>query len=69
MTKTQHNQAQGSTDTLEQVGVEAGVSSAELTPAAKGSAESPVWPEAADFQCSENAALFAGTQPAPLSVV
>ena len=28
-----------------------------------------LWPEAADAQCSESAALFAGTQPAPLSVV
>jgi hypothetical protein len=31
--------------------------------------ETQVWPEAADFQCSESASLFAGTQPAPLSVV
>ena len=28
-----------------------------------------LWPEAADARCSESAALFAGTQPAPLSVV
>ena len=28
-----------------------------------------LWPEAADAKCSESAALFAGTQPAPLSVV
>jgi hypothetical protein len=28
-----------------------------------------LWPEAADALCSEHAALFAGTQPAPLSVV
>ena len=28
-----------------------------------------LWPEAADAQCSEHAALFAGTQPAPLTVV
>ena len=28
-----------------------------------------LWPEAADARCSEFAALFAGTQPAPLSVV
>lgn len=27
------------------------------------------WPEAADAKCSESAALFASTQPAPLSVV
>ena len=28
-----------------------------------------LWPEAADAKCSESAALFSGTQPAPLSVV
>jgi hypothetical protein len=28
-----------------------------------------LWPEAADARCSESAALFASTQPAPLSVV
>lgn len=28
-----------------------------------------LWPEAADARCSEFAALFAGTQPAPLSIV
>ena len=28
-----------------------------------------LWPEAADARCSEFAALFAGTQPAPLAVV
>ena len=28
-----------------------------------------LWPEAADAQCSEFASLFAGTQPASLSVV
>ena len=28
-----------------------------------------LWPEAADARCSESAALFSGTQPAPLSVV
>lgn len=28
-----------------------------------------LWPEAADARCSEFASLFAGTQPAPLSVV
>ena len=28
-----------------------------------------IWPEATDFHCSESAALFAGTQPAPLNVV
>ena len=27
------------------------------------------WPESADGQCSENAALFAASQPAPLSIV
>ncbi len=27
------------------------------------------WPESADGQCSESAALFAASQPAPLSVV
>jgi hypothetical protein len=27
------------------------------------------WPESADGQCSEHAALFAASQPAPLSVV
>ena len=28
-----------------------------------------IWPEAADFQCSESASLFAGTQPAPMNIV
>ena len=28
-----------------------------------------LWPEAADARCSQHAALFADTQPAPLSVV
>ena len=28
-----------------------------------------LWPEAADALCSEHASLFAGTQPAPLTVV
>ncbi len=28
-----------------------------------------LWPEAADARCSEQAALFAGTVPAPLTVV
>jgi hypothetical protein len=27
------------------------------------------WPESADGQCSEHAALFAASQPAPLNVV
>ena len=27
------------------------------------------WSESADGQCSENAALFAASQPAPLSIV
>ena len=27
------------------------------------------WPESTDGQCSESAALFAASQPAPLSVV
>ena len=27
------------------------------------------WPESADGQCSESAALFAASQPAPLSIV
>lgn len=27
------------------------------------------WPESSDGQCSENAALFAASQPAPLSIV
>ena len=31
--------------------------------------DTEIWPEASDFQCSESAALFAGTQPAPLTVV
>jgi hypothetical protein len=28
-----------------------------------------LWPEAADAQCSEHAALFADSQPSPLSIV
>jgi hypothetical protein len=31
--------------------------------------ETEVWAEAPDFQSSESASLFAGTQPAPLPVV
>jgi hypothetical protein len=31
--------------------------------------EGEVWPESPDFQSSETASLFAGTQPAKLSVV
>ncbi len=31
--------------------------------------EGGVWPESPDFQSSETASLFAGTQPAKLSVV
>ncbi len=53
-----------------------------LQPGASGDAQNPdfaetvqvedqpeVWAEAPDFQSSESASLFAGTQPAPLSVV
>ena len=36
---------------------------------AAASTDADIWPEAADFQCSESAALFAGTLPAPLSIV
>lgn len=31
--------------------------------------DSTVWAEAADGRCSEDAALFAASQPAPLSIV
>ena len=31
--------------------------------------DSDVWAEAADGRCSEDAALFAASQPAPLSIV
>lgn len=37
--------------------------------AAQDSDPGDLWPEAADAMCSESAALFSGTQPAPLSVV
>ncbi len=37
--------------------------------AAAAPSDADIWPEAADFQCSQSAALFAGTLPAPLSVV
>lgn len=29
----------------------------------------PMWPEASDGKCSESAALFAASQPAPLTIV
>ena len=41
------------------------LTSQQLEPADPGD----LWPEAADARCSESAALFASTQPAPLSVV
>lgn len=31
--------------------------------------DSPVWAEAADGRCSEDAAVFAASQPAPLNIV
>jgi hypothetical protein len=38
-------------------------------PEEDGEGQSGWWPESADGQCSESAALFAASQPAPLSIV
>lgn len=38
-------------------------------PDAADSAAPDWWPESADGQCSQSAALFAASQPAPLNVV
>ena len=67
-----HPQAQEFSDTVQLVPAEHGASAGQA-----GAAGSPVaaaddadiWPEASDFHCSQSAALFAGTLPAPLTVV
>ena len=63
-------QAQGFMDTIQVVdtGAAAPAGAAEDFAATVQHSEE-IWPEAADFQCSESASLFAGTQPAPISVV
>jgi hypothetical protein len=70
-----HPQAQEFMDTVQLVPGEHG---APLAPshgvagavgAAGASGDAEIWPEAADFQCSQSASLFAGTLPAPLTVV
>ena len=65
-----HSQAQEFLDTVQLVPGEAGAPIARAgSAAAVASDDADIWPEAADFQCSQSAALFAGTLPAPLSVV
>jgi hypothetical protein len=58
-------------DTVQLVPEEAAPDTAAEHPdfAATVQVESGVWPESPDFQSSESASLFAGTQPANLNVV
>ncbi len=57
-------------DTVQVVqGEDTGTASSEADFAATVQIEGQVWPEAPDFQGSESASLFAGTQPANLGVV
>ncbi len=75
------SQAQEFMDTVQLVPGEQGTPNAITNPASAACAsdsantqalaadDSDIWPEAADFQCSQSAALFAGTLPAPLTVV
>ena len=69
----QNHQAKDFMDTVQLVDGVDGVSAAKTEATAadfdKASHPGDLWPEAADAQCSEHAALFAGTQPAPLTVV
>ncbi len=62
--------AQAFMDTVQVVHEEDnGAASGEADFAATVQIEGQVWPEAPDFQGSESASLFAGTQPANLGVV
>jgi hypothetical protein len=58
-------------DTVQLVPEEAAPDTAAGQPdfAATVQVEGGVWPESPDFQSSESASLFAGTQPANLNVV
>jgi hypothetical protein len=64
------NQApQAFMDTVQIAHDEDATASGEADFAATVQIEGQVWPEAPDFQGSESASLFAGTQPANLGVV
>jgi hypothetical protein len=54
-------------ETRQQDPSDGGFASAEVQERAER--EPTVWAEAADGRCSEDAALFAASQPAPLSIV
>ena len=66
-----HSQAQAFMDTVQLVPGEHGAPVAQAGAAGSPTAadDADIWPEASDFQCSQSAALFAGTLPAPLTVV
>lgn len=63
-----HPQAQEFMDTVQLVPGEA-LGQAAAAGSAVAGEDADIWPEASDFQCSQSAALFAGTLPAPLTVV
>ena len=72
-TGMQNHQAKDFVDTVQMVdgadaasAAKAGATAADFDNASR---PGDLWPEAADAQCSEHASLFAGTQPAPLTVV
>ncbi len=56
-------------DTVQVVHDEDTAATGEADFAATVQIEGQVWPEAPDFQGSESASLFAGTQPANLGIV
>ena len=67
-----NSQAQEFMDTVQMVSQERGSVAAHASSASSVTTpaeDAEIWPEAADFQCSQSAALFAGTLPAPLTVV
>ena len=62
--------AQGFMDTIQVIDIGASAPAGAVEDfAATMQHRQEIWPEAADFQCSESASLFAGTQPAPINVV
>jgi hypothetical protein len=63
----QHNAHDDFSDTVQVGATEA---TSDGAPADAGAAaDVDLWPEAADFQCSEHASMFASSQAAPLNVV
>ena len=65
-----NQQPQGFMDTVQVVDIGAAVPGGAAEDfAATVQQPEEIWPEAADFQCSQSASLFAGTQPAPMNVV